>query len=364
MIRISQPTVPESAHAVVLQLLKDGQLAQGKFVQQFEESFARAHNSRHGIAVTNGTHALLLALQSMRLDPGAEVLTTPFTFAATANAILEAGLTVSFCDIDLDTFLISPNSISNQLTDKTQAVLPVHLYGQMSDMKAIVNTATQHGIGVLEDAAQAHGASRDGISPGQLSRATFSFYATKNMASGEGGMILVNEDDEAQTLRLLRNQGMRGRYEYETVGMNYRLTELQAALLLPQLDSLSDITRQRNRNANLLSEGLKDCEGIITPVIVPDSTHAFHQYTIRIDAGAPLSRNGLQKTLAEKEIESVVYYPQPLNKLPHLLSHPNVRLGSTPNAFVAAESVLSLPVHPGLNESHIDQIISAIKSMY
>lgn len=235
MIAISSISFGEEVEREVLDTLRSGIVAQGPKVKRLEDEFAALVGTRHAVAVNNGTTALIAALQVQDLQPGDEVLTTPFTFVATLNAILEAGATARFADISESDFNIDPAVAAHRIGDRTKVLMPVHLYGQSADMGALMPLASKNGLTVVEDAAQAHGATFDGRGAGSFGVGCFSFYATKNLTTAEGGMITTDDDAIADRLRVLRNQGMRARYQYEMVGQNYRMTDLQASLALPQM---------------------------------------------------------------------------------------------------------------------------------
>ena len=237
MIPVSKVIIGEEEEHGVLEVLRSGMLAQGEKVSALEEEFAAAHQVAHAVAVSNGTVALTGALRALGIGPGDEVITTPFSFNATLNAILEVGATARFADVR-DDFTIDPDAVAASINQRTTALLPVHLYGLPADMTAIADLARRHGLAIVEDAAQAHGAACAGRSVGGYGAGTFSLYGTKNITCGEGGVVVTDDDDVASKLRMLRNQGMRARYEYEMPGYNWRLTDLQAAVALPQVRRL------------------------------------------------------------------------------------------------------------------------------
>ena len=241
VIPISKVDVRD-AEPLVLEVLRSGALAQGPVVERLERAFAEVVGVRHAVAVNNGTTALVAALQVLGLRPGDEVVTSPFTFAATLNAILEAGATARFADIDEADFAIDPAAVEAVVGDRTAVLMPVHLYGQTADMGPLTAIARRHGLHVVEDAAQAHGAAYEGRGAGSFGLGCFSFYATKNLTTGEGGMITTSDDALADRLRVLRNQGMRERYRYELAGHNYRMTDLHAAVGLPQVARTAEQT--------------------------------------------------------------------------------------------------------------------------
>jgi len=346
-------------------------LASGPKVAEFEQAFARLHGAAHAVAVSNGTVALVAALRAHGIGPGDEVITSPLTFAATLNAILEVGATARFCDITED-FTMDPAGLEPLLTQRTRAVLPVHLYGLPTAMDEVSHLARRHGLTVIQDAAQAHGAQVAGRSLGAFGTATYSLYATKNITCGEGGVVTTDDEEVAARLRLLRNQGMRARYEYEMPGSNYRLTDLQAAIATVQLTRLPAINEARSRNAAKLSAALGGMPALTVPADPPGRLHVWHQYTIRVNHRQPASegscaredrtaRDDLRDRLAARGIDSRAYYPRLVHDHACYRDHPQVIPDETPQARQAASQVLSLPVHPALTPNDIDRIVSAVQ---
>ena len=360
MIRLCQPLIGEEEKRAVLAVLESGQLAQGPTVRRFEEAFARFVGAREApgrapvwaVAVSSGTAALVVALQAHGIGPSDEVITTPFTFAATANAVLLAGARPVFVDVREEDFNIDPGLIEARITPRTRALLAVHLFGHPADMAAIGDIAARHGLAVIEDAAQAVGATFEGRPVGSFGSGCFSFYATKNITTGEGGMITTDDPALADRARLLRDHGQRRRYVSESLGQNLRLTEMAAALGLAQLEKLPAFNEARRANAAYLSERLR---GVITPVERPGCRHVYHQYTVRVAGG---HRDALAAALRQRGIETGVYYPVPVHRQP-LYRHLgyNERL---PVAERLSEEVLSLPVHPGLSRADLDLIVAAV----
>ncbi len=345
----------------VLEVLRSGKLTGGARVAEFEGAFAAAHGAAHAVAVSNGTVALVAALRAHGIGPGDEVITTPFTFAATLNAILEVGATARFADIGED-LAIGPGAIAALVTSRTRAVVPVHLYGLPADMPAICGVAARYGLAIIEDAAQAHGA-RVGADPvGCSGTAAFSLYGTKNITCGEGGVVTTGDDKIADSLRLLRNHGMREHYQYELPGHNYRLTDMQAAIATVQVSKLASVNARRARNAALLSAGLADVPGLRLPAVPPDRQHAWHQYTVRLTAAARMDRDRLRSRLSVAGIDARPYYPRLVHDYQCYHDHPRVIRDTTPQARLAAAEVLSLPVHPGLTGSDIDRIIGCVRA--
>jgi dTDP-4-amino-4,6-dideoxygalactose transaminase len=350
---------PEVEQAV-LDVIRSGSIAQGPVVKRLEDEFAAMIGVRHVVAVNNGTTALIAAMQVLDLQPGDEVITSPFTFVATLNAVLQAGATVRFADIDPVTFNIDPASVEALVNDRTRALMPVHLYGQCADMVAIDALARRYGLALVEDAAQAHGADVAGRSAGAWGIGCFSLYATKNLTSGEGGLISTDDDEVADRLRLLRNQGMRRRYEYEMAGNNYRMTDLQAAVCVPQLAQYDEVVAARQRNAAVLSMGLADAPGVIVPVAMTDRRHVWHQYTIRLADDAAVDRAALVAGLEARGIGCGVYYPRPAFDYDCYRGDSRVVVDDVPMAVSVAERCLSLPVHQYLTMGELHRVVDAV----
>jgi dTDP-4-amino-4,6-dideoxygalactose transaminase len=363
MIPITTVEFGEEEQQLVLEVLRSGAVAQGPKVAQLEARFGELFGSPHVVAVNNGTTALIAALQVLDLQPGDEVITSPFTFVATLNAILEAGATATFADIRADDFNIDPASVAERVTDRTKVLLPVHLYGQMADMDPLVALATARGLRILEDSAQSHGASYKGKYAGSYGLGAFSLYATKNITTGEGGLITTDDDDLADRLRLLRNQGMRARYVYEMAGNNYRLTDLQAALGIPQLERYAQTVAKRQSNADRLIDGLSDIPGVIVPRQLDGRGHVWHQFTVRITAEARVGRDAFVEALAKRGVGSGIYYPKLVTDYDAYRSHPRVIPSDVPVATQVVEQVLSLPVHTALSDADLEEVISAVRAV-
>lgn len=363
MIPITVVKVDPRAHELVSEVLTSGRLAQGPMVERFEQLVAGMCGTRHAVAVSNGTVSLVAALQAVGIGPGDEVITSPFTFVASVNAILQCGANVRFADIDPVTFNMSPGALAEQLSDSTAAVMPVHLYGQAADMTGLTAVIGDRDIPVIEDAAQAHGAETDGRRVGGYGLGSFSFYATKNISTGEGGAVTTDDDDLADRLRLLRNQGMRERYVYEIVGHNYRMTELQAAVGIPQLERLEEINESRRANARMLSAGLSDVPGVVTPEVREGATSVWHQYTIRVTSDSAVDRDAMVTGLEQAGIGCGIYYPRVAYDYECYRSDPNVTITACPEAERAAREVVSLPVHPHLDEADIDTIVAEVRRL-
>ena len=351
MIPISKPLIGKEEIEAVIGVLESGQLAQGPRVLEFEEHFAAFCGVRHAIATSSGTTALVAALLAHGIGPGDEVITTPFTFVASANSILATGAKPVFADIDEGSYNIDPDLVAAKITSRTKAILPVHLYGYPCDMDAIMQIAESHGLAVIEDACQAHGAAIRGQKVGSFGTGCFSFYPSKNMTTAEGGMITTDDAEIAERSRLIRNHGQSETYHHVAPGYNFRMTELQAALGLVQLDKLPDWTRKRIENASYLSERLSN---VATPQVSEGYLHVYHQYTVRLER----DRAGALERLAAAGIGARVYYPLPVHQQPFYR-----RLGfedSLPVAERMSEQVLSLPVHPALTQEDLDRIASEV----
>ena len=381
MIRISAPFLGEEEISAVERVLRSGMLSQGAYVEAFESAFADFIGVEHAIAVSSGTAALHIALLAAGIGEGDEVITTPFTFIATANAILFVGAKPVFVDVREDDFNIDVEKVKDAITERTKAIIPVHLYGQPCDMKAIVDLAEDHNLHVIEDACQAHGAEFAGKKVGSFGTAgCFSFYPTKNMTTGEGGMITTNSKEIAKKARMLRNHGSSARYMHEILGFNMRMTDISAAIGIEQLKKLHYFTKRRRENAEYLTERLEGICGIVTPVVKERRTHVFNQYTIRVvgdeeadgakgDDGANgdkgnggkegvVNRDDLARMLTERGVEVGIYYPRPVHKQPLYK-----KLGYEerfPISEKVSEEVLSLPVHPGVRKGDLEMMVEII----
>jgi perosamine synthetase len=353
MIPAAKPLIGTEERLAVDRVLRSGMMAQGPEVAAFENEFSSIVAGRHCIAVNSGTSGLHMALIAVGMKPGDEVIVPSFTFAATANAVALTGATPVFVDIDSRTFNIDPAAIEAAITPRTRAIEPVHLYGQPAAMKEIMSIAARHNLLVVEDAAQAHMASQDGTPVGAFGVAgIFSFYPTKNMTSGEGGMISTASDEIARQCRLLRNQGMDKRYENEIVGFNTRMTDIHAAIGRVQLTRLAGWTAQRRDNAKFLDENL---HGVVVPYVAPGAFHVYHQYTIRIVGH---DRDAFAAEMTKRGIGNGVYYPVPVHELPSF-----GRVFDLPETTRATKEVLSIPVHPALSHGDLETIVSVINSI-
>lgn len=353
-IHVAAPKISDEARRLVEQVLDSGRLAQGPMVERFEAQCAAMAGVAHAIAVSSGTDALEVAVDALDLADRDVVLTSPFTFAATANAVLRAGARVRFVDID-DDHLIDLDELAVALdeTPSVGAVIPVHLFGLAPDMHRLSEIVA--GVPIIEDAAQAHGAAVGDRSVGSFGAGCFSFYATKNVMSGEGGVITTDDDVWADTMRTIRNQGMAGRYEYVRVGRNCRMTELQAAIAIPQMDGLEAISAARRDNALRAVKGLADVEGLILPREPAGRSHVWHQCTVLVPDG--VDRDAVVASMQDRGVHPGVYYPQILNDIAVYRDHPRVEAGNTPRARAAAARCVSLPIHQGLTPADMDRVV-------
>lgn len=356
-VPIAKPIIGEEEIENVVEVLKSGMIAQGPKVMEFEEKFANWIGAKYGIATNSGTSALHVALLACGIGEGDEVITTPFTFIASGNAIVYTGATPVFADIDLDTYTIDPDSIENLITDKTRAILPVQLYGQAADMDKIREIAEKHDLKIIEDAAQAHGAEYNGEKVGTLGdMACFSFYPTKNMTTSEGGMITTNDEELAKKAQMFRAHGASERYHHDEIGYNFRMTDIAAAIGLAQLKVIDEFNDKRISNADYLNEQLKDIEGIVTPKSLDNYKHVYHQYTIRVEKG---NRDDWVEFLTNKGIGTGIHYPIPLYNQP-IYKKLGIE-GDCPLAEKAADNVISLPVHPSLTKEDLNLVVDAVK---
>ncbi|QAV69974.1 DegT/DnrJ/EryC1/StrS family aminotransferase [Salinibacterium sp. UTAS2018] len=353
MIPAARPQIGQDERDAVDRVMRSGMLAQGPEVAAFEAEFSQIVGGAQSIAVNSGTSALHMAFVAAGVGAGDEVIVPSFSFAATANAVALAGATPVFVDIERDYFSIDPSAVEAAITPRTKAIMPVHLYGHPALMVELSAIAAKHDLLVFEDAAQAHAASIAGVPVGNWGIAgSFSFYPTKNMTSGEGGMITTSSDELARVARLLRNQGMERRYENEVVGFNTRMTDIHAAIGRVQLGKLAGWTAQRQANAAFFDEHLS---GVVTPPVAPDAVHVYHQYTIRV---VDQDRDAFAAALAERGVGTGVYYPTPIHRLPSF----ELDLDLPVTAEVATQA-LSLPVYPSLTDAERETIVNAVNDV-
>ncbi|MEZ0141702.1 DegT/DnrJ/EryC1/StrS family aminotransferase [Microbacterium sp. NRRL B-14842] len=353
----AKPIIGDEEREAVDRVLRSGMVAQGPEVAAFEAEFADHFvQGRPSVAVNSGTAGLHLGLLAAGVGAGDEVIVPSFTFAATGNSVALTGGTPVFVDIEPETFSLDPAAVAAAITPSTKGILPVHLYGHPARMRELEALAADRGVALYEDAAQAHGASLDGRPVGTFGQfAMFSLYPTKNMTSGEGGMVTAENAEIARMLKLLRNQGMERQYENEIVGFNARMTDIHAAIGRVQLTKVDAWTAQRQANAAFLDAELR---GVMTPPVAEGAVHVYHQYTIRV----PEDRDGFVAALkAEHNVGSGVYYPIPNHRLPSLAPYaPDLDLPETERA---AREVVSLPVHPSLSQDDLDRIVTAVNTL-
>jgi dTDP-4-amino-4,6-dideoxygalactose transaminase len=355
MIPIARPDVGAEEIAAVTEVLTSGMLAQGRKVAELEERWSEFVGVRHTIAMANGTLALMSIFSGIGLEPGDEVITVSHTFAATANAILYTGATPVFIDIEPDTYLIDAKRIEAAITPRTRAICPVHLFGLVADMDMIQAIADRHGLTVVEDACQAHGATFRGRKAGSFGIGAFSLYATKNMTTAEGGFVTTNDDKLADWLRLHRNQGMRSRYQFEMLGYNFRMTDLAAAIGLAQLSKLERNTTRRQEIAAHYDEAFGELP-IGLPITPDGRSHVFHQYTI--DVGG--ARDAIVADLRAAGVGADIYYPIPVHRQEYIMErglHTDL-----PVTDAAAARTLALPMFPGLTAAEQGQVIDAVRT--
>jgi len=360
LIPIAQPKLTDEEKRRVLEVLDSGYLVAGRCVRAFEQGFGAYLGAAHAMGTSSGTTGLTVAVEAAQIAPGARVITTPFSFGATANALLHRGAKPVFVDIDPRTYNLAPEAVADAVarTPDVRAILLVHLYGLPCQMDAILEIARAHRLVVIEDAAQAHGAAFQGRRVGAIGDVgVFSFYPTKNLMTGEGGMVVTNDADLADRARLLINCGTRTQYVYEVLGYNFRMTEVAGAIGMTQLPYLEERNARRRANAARLSAGLADLDWLTLPYEPPACLHVYHQYTIRV----PRGRDRLAQHLETQGIGHRVYYPVPIHRTP-LYEREGYGASRCPEAERAATEVLSIPVHPALDEAAVDRVIQAVRS--
>ena len=351
-IPLAKPQITRHERKAVMRVLKSLNLAQGPEVKSFESEFSKVVGDRECVAVNSGTSALHLCLMALGIGPGDEVILPSFTFAATANVVSLVGATPVFVDIDPKTYCLDSKLILGAISENTKAIIVVHLYGLPADMRKIQEIARIHSLLVVEDAAQAHLASIEGQPVGTFGdAAAFSFYPTKNMTTGEGGMAVLATSEAARHCRLLRNQGMERRYQNELPGFNLRMTDLSAAIGRVQLRKLNEFTEKRIINAAVLSQNLNS---EYLPTVSENMRHVYHQYTLRI----PANREGFSHKLSHLGIGNDVYYPTQVHMLPAFKSKIDL-----PETEKATREVLSLPVRPNLTKRELNRIIRSFNQV-
>ncbi len=351
MIPIARPQVGKEEKELVWSAMESGQLAQGSRVHEFEDQFAAFVGAPHAVATSSGTTALHLALLALGVGPGDEVVTVSFTFTATASPILHVGARPVFIDVDPVSFTMDPEQLEAAIGPKTRAIIPVSLYGHPANMPAILEIAQRHGVPVIEDACQAHGAKLDGRSSGGWGIGVFSFYPTKNMTTGEGGIITTSDADLAGKASLLREHGMRERYRPEILGYNFRMTDVHASIGLGQLPKLPAVNERRRAIAARYDAEL---QGVVTPHVPANVHHVYHQYTLRVAHPEEFASR-----LKERGVGSNIYYPVPVHRQDPFRARGfgEVHLPVTERLV---EEILSIPVHPALSDQEVVTIIDAV----
>lgn len=367
-IRINQPCIGKEELRAVEEVLLSGVLTDkngmGPRVMEFERAFAKFVGVKHAIAVSSGTAALHAALLAVGVKAGDEVVMPSFTFSATAEAAVLCGAKPVFADIDPDSLSINADTVSRVLSNRTKAIIPVHLYGQPVDMGPILEIARERGIAVIEDAAQAHGASLGGRMAGSMGdMGCFSFYGAKNMTTGEGGMITTNDDDYAEALRAIRTHGESRPYWTIRLGHNYRMTEIAAAIGLVQLQKLPDMLRRRRENAERLSEALSMIGKLSAPRGPEGGSNSWYVYTVRFVGANAGRRNKLVEKLRSKNIDAQVYYETPVHLMPFYMERFDLRMGALPETEKASRQVFSLPVHPMVAPDDIEYMADTLRRL-
>ena len=353
MIPAARPLIGDDERVAVDRVLRSGMIAGGPEVAAFESEFGALVGGRICVALNSGTSALHMGLLASGIGPGDEVIVPSFTFAATANSVALTGATPIFADIEPAHFCLDPESVRAAVTPRTKAIMPVHLYGHPADMVALASIADEYGLLIFEDAAQAHAASLHGTPVGAFGQfGAFSFYPTKNMTSGEGGMVTTASEGVARLVRLYRNQGMERRYENEVVGFNTRMTDVHAAIGRVQLTKLAGWTKTRQDNAAFLDANLA---GVVTPPVAEGAVHVYHQYTIRV---VGQDRDAFAAELSSRGVGTGVYYPIPNHRLPSFALTLDL-----PETEQAAREALSLPVHPALSAADLETIAAAVNAV-
>ena len=358
MIPINLPQIGEEEIQAVVKVMHSGHLTSGlgagPMVTQFEKAFAKFAGSKYAIAVNTGTAALHAAVAAIGIKVGDEVILPSFTFVATAEAVVLAGGKPVFADIDPETYNLAPEAVEKAVTSKTKAILPVDLYGMSADMEPIREIACKHGVKVVEDAAQAHGLTYLDRSPGAFADAAcWSLYASKNMTTGEGGVVTTNDNEIAMVTRMVRTHGEKAKYASEMLGCNYRMSEIQAAIGVEQLKKLPAFIVKRRENARHLSEILSKSGRLCLSHEFEGETHSWYLYTVRLYNGEEATRNKILEALHTKGIGAEVYYVNPIHMMPYYRSF---SLSGLPETEKAAKQVFSLPIHPGVTGEQVDFI--------
>ena len=355
MIPIAKPYLTKEEEEAVLDVIRSGMIAMGEKVQELEEKFSKKFGYKHTIATSSGTSALHTILYAEGIGEGDEIITTPFTFIATANTILAVGAKPVFVDIDPKTFNIDPDQIEKAVTKKTKAIMLVHLYGYPCDMDKIKEVADKNNLIIIEDACQAHGAKYKGKYVGNWGSSAFSLYPTKNITSAEGGLITTNNDTITNKARLFINHGQSERYVHTDFGLNFRMTNIHAAIGIVQLSKIDKFTKKRQGNAKYLRENLKNVE---LPSYEKEYEHVYHQFTIRVKK----DRAQIVEKLNDAGIGAGIHYPTPIHKQPYYKKLGYAKL-SLPEAEKASREVLSLPVHPLVSKKDLKYICDTLNKL-
>lgn len=382
LIKVATPIVGEEEIQAVAEVLRSGRYVQGPTVKEFEETFARYVGTKHAVATNSGTAAIHVSLATAGIGPGDEVIVPPLTFFATVEAVLHQNAIPIFADIDPEIYNLDPDDVARHITDKTKAIIPVHLYGHPAEMDPIMDLAKDHNLKVIEDCAQAHGAEYKGKKVGSFGHmGCWSFYATKNMTTGEGGIITTDDDKVAEIARAIRSHGMTGRDDHAFLGYNYRMDEMRAAIGIVQLAKLDKLNAVRSKNSLYLIEHLKDVEWLIPPTIKPYVKHAFFWCPFRVDEeNLGMDTSQLIKILREKGVEVRHRYYEPLYRqevlvkkqtyshhcpfnCPYYNRNIDYMKVYLPNVEKIAGKMIGLPNHPALTKEELDKVTSVVKSI-
>ncbi len=360
MIPISKPVFTDKEIKDVVRVLRSGYLRQGPRTEEFEKKFCKKVGAKYAYAVNSGTAALHVSYLSI-LEKGDEVIVPAFTFIATASTVVYSNAKPVFADIDEETFTIDPQDVNEKMSPKTKAIAPVHLFGHAANMKTLAKIAEDRDLYLVNDAAQAHGTKIEGNDVGALDDLNcYSFYTTKNMTTGEGGMVTTNERKLYEKGRLIRSHGQESKYHHVLFGLNYRMTDIAAAIGLNQLEKLDKFLEKRRRNAETLTKALEKIEGIRPPIIKSNVDHSFYMYSVLMDLSRfKCTRNEFVKALQAENIGCSVHYPIPLTKQP--VFRENFKVHECPVAEAVSERIFSLPVHPQLNKTQLEKIVEAVE---
>ena len=367
-IRIAQPHNDPQIESLVVSILRSGRLVQGAHVRKFEEAIEKYTGSKHAVAVNSGTaaiHTALAAVRSSTTTSTPEVITTPFSFSATANAIIHAGCQPVLVDVNEETFNIDEELIEAKISENTIGIEPVDVFGLPANLSAIGSIARSHSIAVIEDAAEAIGASYQKRKVGNISTLTcFSTYATKNIHSGEGGFVTTNDDSLDSYMRTFRNQGQVSKYNQTMLGYNYRMLEVSAATALSQVPKIDELKERRREHAIRLLEGLSGLDSLAFQRVSDPFEHAWYMFAVTLDEKkANISRDKLVTKLNEQGVEADIAWPRPIHLQPYYQTRFNFREGDFPRAERICKSVFQLPIQPKLSTAQIDQVISTVKSL-